>query len=645
MATFAVKFSVVLEDTNGDPQRNTPYQLFLSGTTTPATVYEGRTKTPFTGTLQSNSMGNATFWVDPGYYDIKVSNNDAQQLPYIGEDDADTLSDADIGVKIPSLVDGKVPTEQLPTVVTSGYVKPSGGIPSSDLAAAVQTSLTKANNSATATALDAETAAREAANSQIAADLTNEAQARAAGDATNAAAIAGKYVKPGSGIPKTDLAVGVQDSLGKADTAVQVDVDGKLDAAILPTLNVFDVREAADQAAMLALTGTAGKTMLVIRADTPGSLWIQTGSDPAMLGSWTEIALASGVASVNGQTGVVTGLATTTQLSAEQSRAQAAEALAAQKSANLSDLASVATARTNLGLGDSATRNVGTAAGSVAAGDDTRITGAAQKSANLADLGSVVTARTNLGLGSAALRAESFFDLAGAAAAVQTSSVQKAANLSDLASIATARNNLGLGDSATRSVGTTTGTVAAGDDARIIGSSQKSANLSDLSNVAQARINLGLGDSATKSVGTAVGTVAAGDDARFTNTRTPTDGTVTWAKLATGLVGNTANTLAAGDDPRFTNPATGPNVRAVASDTSAAFNDVVGVDASSANRQVTLPTPVAGGRIIHVKKRDPSANTVTVVGTIDGGTNYVLSVQNETVSLVPDSGATGYWVV
>jgi len=58
------------------------------------------------------------------------------------------------------------------------------------------------------------------------------------------------------------------------------------------------------------------------------------------------------------------------------------------------------------------------------------------------------------------------------------------------------------------------------------------------SDAAAARGNLGLGSAAILNVGTAAGTVAAGDDARLTNTRTPTDDSVTSAKIADGTIRN-----------------------------------------------------------------------------------------------------------
>lgn len=62
-------------------------------------------------------------------------------------------------------------------------------------------------------------------------------------------------------------------------------------------------------------------------------------------------------------------------------------------------------ARTLLGLGNTSTLDVGTVAGTVAAGDDSRIVGSAQKGANLADLTNIPGARSNLGLTSAAITA------------------------------------------------------------------------------------------------------------------------------------------------------------------------------------------------------------------------------------------------
>ncbi|HFN6480353.1 TPA: phage tail protein [Citrobacter farmeri] len=74
------------------------------------------------------------------------------------------------------------------------------------------------------------------------------------------------------------------------------------------------------------------------------------------------------------------------------------------KNRNLADLPNPALARQNLQLGDSSTKNTGTTANTVAAGDDARITGAMQKSQNGADIPDVAKFLQNLGLKEAAKR-------------------------------------------------------------------------------------------------------------------------------------------------------------------------------------------------------------------------------------------------
>ncbi|EKF0803066.1 tail fiber protein [Salmonella enterica] len=73
----------------------------------------------------------------------------------------------------------------------------------------------------------------------------------------------------------------------------------------------------------------------------------------------------------------------------------------------------------------------------------------------------------------------------------------KERNLADLTNVPLARQSLQLGNSATRDVGTTTGTVAAGDDARITGAMQRNRNGSDIPDKAAFCRALGLGALAT----------------------------------------------------------------------------------------------------------------------------------------------------
>ena len=284
---------------------------------------------------------------------------------------------------------------------------------------------------------------------------------------------------------------------------------------------------------------------------------------------------------------------------------------AAQRAANLADLADPVAARANLGLSGAATALVGAGAGTLAAGDDPRIV-AAQTSQQVGDAiaqglagyatTSSVTAQINDEVsgriadlvGAAPSTLDTLAELAAqlqsdeneaatlaglvatkqdagqVAAAIAAGTAAGISGTLDLAhggtgatTAADARAGLGLGTAATRDVGTAAGTAAAGDDARFGQALQKAANLGDLASAAAARSNLGLGAGATAAVGAAAGTLAAGDDARIAGAAQKAANLSDLANkatartnlglgaAATAAVGATAGTVAAGNDARI----------------------------------------------------------------------------------------------
>lgn len=109
------------------------------------------------------------------------------------------------------------------------------------------------------------------------------------------------------------------------------------------------------------------------------------------------------------------------------------------KERNLADLTNVPLARQSLQLGNSATLNVGTTQGTVAAGDDSRITGAMQKDQNGADIPDKPKFIQNVGL------QETVKQAAGA--------MQKSANGGDIQNVVAFRDALQLGTAALASMG------------------------------------------------------------------------------------------------------------------------------------------------------------------------------------------------
>ena len=128
------------------------------------------------------------------------------------------------------------------------YNKPSGGIPDTDLTAAIQQALLKAIS-----------AYQKPQNGIPATDLTAAAQALLQAAAT-------AYQKPEAGIPKTDLATAVQNLIDAAGTAYQKPNDGipltDLAASVQAAINAAAGQQEAINNLQNALTGHVGNSTI-----------------------------------------------------------------------------------------------------------------------------------------------------------------------------------------------------------------------------------------------------------------------------------------------------------------------------------------------------------------------------------------------
>jgi hypothetical protein len=169
---------------------------------------------------------------------------------------------------------------------------------------------------------------------------------------TTLASVANKYTLPNGGIPYTDLSTSVQTNLSSAATALQPgvavsgDLSGSLPSPTVAKLQGISLPSSTPTAGQV-LQATSGTATNWATVTSSGTVNNATTTTPGL------IELAGDLGGTNSSATSPT-LANTTNVENIIS-SNSTVAGATQKTNNLSDLTSVTTARTNLGLGTAST--------------------------------------------------------------------------------------------------------------------------------------------------------------------------------------------------------------------------------------------------------------------------------------------------
>lgn len=235
---FSPAFNQQFFDENGKPLAAGKLYTYVAGSSTPVATYKAITGGAMnTNPIILDAAGYADFVLEVGasYKFVLKDKNDAfkkqwdnvtaadissilEQLVIDIKDKADKANpstngnlaelDAFGNVKDSNHKATDFATAAQGAKADTAYQMPDGGIPKSDLASSVQTSLDKAN-----------TAYQKPVTGIPSTDMSSAVQT-----SLNKANTA--YQKPASGIPSTDLASAVQASLAKADSAYQKPSNG-----------------------------------------------------------------------------------------------------------------------------------------------------------------------------------------------------------------------------------------------------------------------------------------------------------------------------------------------------------------------------------------------------------------------------------